>query len=58
MENNDNLTGWLFSSLNLCSRDVIIETVEIFHGAAVNIEPPVTDEVLLVVESSYGGNKI
>ena len=52
MENIDNLTGWLFSSLNLCSCDVIIETVEIFHGAAVHIEPPVTDEVLLVVESS------
>merc|ERR1712037_152714 len=42
----------LFSSLKSRNQIVVVETVVICHCAAVNVEPPVTDEILLVVESS------
>merc|ERR1712037_479140 len=42
----------LFSSLKSRNEIVVVETVVICHCAAIHVEPPVTDKILLVVESS------
>ena len=39
------------------SRDLVVERVEILGGGAVEVEPPVADEVVLVEESSVGAEE-
>ena len=41
-----------FSGFQTGSVDIIIEAVEVCDSAAINIEPPVTGEILLVIQSS------
>ena len=44
-----------FPSFQTGSVDIVIEAVEVCHSAAVHIEPPVTGEVLLIVQGSWDG---
>ena len=37
--------------------DLVVEGVEVLGGGAVEVEPPVTDEVVLVQESSVGAEE-
>ena len=43
-------------SFPLCS-DLVVEGVELLSGGAVEVEPPVADEVVLVEESSVGAEE-